>query len=347
MSDLDLSIVIPTYRGAQSLPRFVQELEAVLPPPTLARTELILVNDGSPDDTEAVLADLAADHVWVHGINLLRNHGQPVATMCGLAHARGDVVVTMDDDLQHPPDQLPLLLDELRRRPELDAVVGSWGRDEGVLRDLGSWVHGWADRVAHGTPKGFRHSAFRVIRRPVVDAMVRHRTRTPVIGPLLTQVTTRVANVEVRHDDRSMGQSNFRMAHGIRAVATNFIQGSTLPLRLMSGFGVTTALLAFLAAIVLAVRALIGTQTPPGWLSAFLATVFFGGAILVQIGLVGQYIHVIVREVRGAPRWTIRDTTDDARSARLDADLPLLEAKHEDGDALGEHEPGEHPYQRG
>ncbi|MBY5161958.1 glycosyltransferase [Salsipaludibacter albus] len=311
MSGIDLSVVVPTYRGADALPSLVAELDAARATLGLGAIELLLVNDGSPDDTEAVLDRLAEQHDWVHGIDLLRNHGQPVATMCGLAHARGALVATMDDDLQHPPDQLPLLVDELRRRPELDAVVGSWTRDEGLFRDAGSWLHGIADRLAHGTPKGFRHSAFRVIRRPVVEAMVAHQTRTPVVGPLLTQVTTRIDNVDVRHDDRTIGTSNFRTAHGVRAVVTNFIQGSTLPLRVMSGFGLATAAVAVLAGVVFAARALWGADTPPGWLSTFLATVFFGGAILFQIGLVGQYIHVIVREVRGAPRWTIRRTTDD------------------------------------
>lgn len=305
-----VSVVVPSYRGAGSLPPLVEALDEALAP-RLGTFEVLVVNDGSPDDTEQVLADLSRDRPWLRGITLLRNHGQATATMCGLAHARGDLVATMDDDLQHPPDQLVVLIDALTDDPELDAVVGTWRRDEGLWRDMGSRIHGWADRLAHGTPKGFHHSAFRVIRRPVAAAMVDHRTRTPAVGPLLTQSTTRVANVPVRHDTRSIGVSNFRAAHGVRAVVTNFIQGSTLPLRVMSGFGFVTAMVAFLTGGIFAVRGLIGGDTPPGWLSAFLATVFFGGIILFQIGLLAQYIHLIVREVRGSPRWTIRSTTDD------------------------------------
>lgn len=343
-----LSVVVPTYLGAGSLPRLVAELGRVLEVDRHDGVELVVVNDASPDDTEQVLADLAAANPWVRGINLFRNHGQPVATMCGLAHARGDLVATMDDDLQHPPDQLPMLVSELRAHPELDAVVGTWTRDEGLVRDLGSWVHAWSDRVAHGTPRGFRHSAFRVIRRPAVDAMVQHRTRTPVVGPLLTQVTTRVANLEVRHDERRVGRSNFRMVDGARLVVTNFIQGSTLPLRLMGGFGVATAAIAFLVAGALAVRALIGSSAPAGWLSAFLAIVFFGGIILFQISLVGQYIRVIVGEVRGSPRWTIRTTTPGAITA---ADVGPVEpgtaqAEERQGQGLGGDEPREHAHER-
>lgn len=306
---IDLSIVIPTYRGEGSLESLADQLAATLDPLEL-RWELILVNDASPDNTWTTIQRIGKRHPQVHGIDLLRNHGQPTATMCGLAHARGRLVATMDDDLQHPPDQLPRLLEALADRPELDAVVGSWARDQGPLRNLGSWVHGTADRLAHGTPKGFRHSAFRLIRRPAIDAMLAHQTRLPVVGPLLTQVTTRVANVDVRHDVRAVGSSNFRLGHGLRAVTSNFIQGSTLPLRVMSVFGLVVASLAFLGATALVVQAAAGTNTPPGWVSVFLATIFFGGTILVQIGLVGQYIHVIVKEVSGAPRWMIRETTE-------------------------------------
>lgn len=306
--DCDLSIVIPTYRSEASLPLLVERLHDVLA--GLERSyEVVLVNDASPDGTWATIERLAAQYPdTLRGIDLLHNHGQHVATMCGLAHARGTLVATMDDDLQHPPEELPKLLDALESHPEWDAVMGSWDRDQGVLRGLGSAIHAWADRLANGTPKGVRYSAYRVMRRPVVDAMVAHRTRLPVVGPLLTSVTSRVHNVDVRHDARAAGRSNFRFGHGVTAVMANVIQGSTLPLRVMSLFGFIVAAAAFVVGGVFLLRALTGAPTPPGWASAFLATMFFGGMILVQIGLLGQYVHVIVQEVRMRPRWDVRGT---------------------------------------
>lgn len=306
--ECDLSIVIPTYRSEASLPSLVERLHSVLA--GLGRShEVLLINDASPDETWATIGRLTAQYPeTLRGIDLLHNHGQHVATMCGLAHARGALVVTMDDDLQHPPEELPKLLDALESHPEWDAVMGRWGRDQGVLRGMGSAIHAWADRLANGTPKGVRYSAYRVMRRPVVDAMVAHRTRLPVVGPLLTSVTSRVHNVDVRHDARAEGRSNFRFGHGVTAVMANVIQGSTLPLRVMSLFGVIVAAAAFAIGGVFLVRAMTGAPTPPGWASAFLATMFFGGMILVQIGLLGQYVHVIVQEVRQRPRWDVRRT---------------------------------------
>lgn len=304
----DLSVVVPTYRGSGSLEELADRLAATICPLGLS-WELIIVNDASPDDTWHVVERLATSRPYVRGVDLLHNHGQPVATMCGLAHARGELVATMDDDLQHPPEELRKLWDALLEHPEWDAVVGSWPRDQGLLRELGSRIHAWSDRLAHRTPSGFRYTAFRLMRRPVVDAMIANQTRMPLVGPILTRSTNRVRNVEVRHDERRVGSSNFRFRHGVSAVVANFSQGSTLPLRIMSWFGFVVATISLVVGVALVIRAVRGVYTSPGWLSVFLATIFFGGIILFQVGLLSQYVHLIVQEVRQSPRWAIRRET--------------------------------------
>lgn len=331
----EITVVVPTYRAATILPELVHRMAVVLEGRGLDY-EFVLVNDASPDETWDVIEELAAARPGrVRGIDLLHNHGQHVATMCGLAHARGQLVVTMDDDLQHPPEELPKLLDALEANPEWDAVMGRWDRDQGAVRELGSRVHAWADRLANKTPRGLRYSAYRAMRRPVVDAMVAHRTRLPVVGPLLTSVTSRVHNVDVRHDARAEGRSNFRFGHGVTAVVANVIQGSTLPLRVMSGFGLVVAAIAFLVGGLFLVRTLAGAPTPPGWASAFLATVFFGGVILVQIGLLGQYVHVIVQEVRQRPRWDVRRRVGGLESEATEASGSVAAGPNESGAHVG------------
>jgi glycosyltransferase involved in cell wall biosynthesis len=305
MSDPYLSVVVPTYRGRDTLAQLIDRVSAVLDERGVS-FELIIVNDASPDDTWTVLEQLARRTPNVHAIDLQINHGQPRATMCGLAHARGCFVATMDDDLQQPPEELPKLLDALEEHPDWDAVVGAWERDEGKLRDVASWVHAATDRLAYGTPSGWRHTSFRLMRRSVVDAMVANETHTPVVGPLLRQVTNRVHNVWVEHHPRRHGVSGFRIAHGIARVRANFLSASTLPLRVLSGFGFVCASLASIAAMYFLIRWAFGAQTPVGFLSTFLAVVFFGGATLLGLGIVGEYIALIVGEVRRPPRWIIR-----------------------------------------
>lgn len=300
---LRMSVVVPTYRGAASLPELVERTRDAL---GNIPHEIIIVNDASPDDTWKVVEGLAATHPELVALDLLHNTGQARATLCGLAHARGEFVATMDDDLQQPPEQLPVLLNALLEQPTWDAVVGTWPRDDRWFRNLGSLVHRAVDRLVYRTPRDFRHTSFRVLRRPVVDAMLQHGTVTPVLGPLLRQVTSRVHNVEVDHHDRPYGTSNFRVGQAARTVLNNLLQASSLPLRLLSQFGLVVAAIAILLGLALIARVLAGSPGPPGWTSTALLTTFFGGATLFGLGLLGEYIHLIVDEVRRPPRWAIR-----------------------------------------
>jgi dolichol-phosphate mannosyltransferase/undecaprenyl-phosphate 4-deoxy-4-formamido-L-arabinose transferase len=298
-----LSVVIPTYRSAPALGELLDRLRAAL---AGIDYEVVIVNDASPDDTWERLEALATDHPELVAVDLLANRGQALATLCGVAHARGDLVATMDDDLQHPPEELPRLLEALAANPRWDAVVGTWPRDHGLVRAAGSWLFGWIDRLAHGTPKGFRHTAFRVMRRPLVDALLTHESRTPLFGPMLIQLSNEVHNVPVGHDARKHGASTLSLRAAARQVAANLIHGTTLPLRLLSRLGLLFAALALVLAIVFLGRWLAGADTPPGWTSVFIATVFFGGASLFGLGLLGEYVGLVVQEVRRPPRWSVR-----------------------------------------
>lgn len=308
MNELDLSVVVPAYRAEGSLVELVDRLAGVLRECDLS-FEIVLVNDASPDGTWKVIQELSAGRNYVLGIDLLSNHGQARATLCGLSYARGWLVATMDDDLEHLPEELPRLLEALDTHGEWDAVVGSWVRSGRVWRRLGSWIHEYVDRLAHGTPRGYRHSTFRVMRRPVVDALLAAQTRTPVLSPMLREIAGEVQNIPVRHGRRLYGSSGFQPLHGLRSVMTNFLQASTLPLRALSALGVLCALVALFVSAVLVGRWLAGVQTPPGWASSLLAVVFFGGMSLLGLGILGEYLSLIMREVRGAPRWSVRQET--------------------------------------
>lgn len=298
-----LSVVVPAYRSAPALGELLDRLRAAL---AGIDYEVVVVNDASPDHTWARLEALAREHPELVAVDLMANRGQALATLCGLAHARGDLVATMDDDLQHPPEELPRLLEALAANPDWDAVVGTWPRDHGPLRVLGSWIFARVDRLAHGTPRGFRHTAFRVIRRPLVDALLNHESRTPLFGPLLTQLSGEVHNVPVAHDPRRHGTSTISLRRAASSVWVNLLHGTTLPLRLLSRLGLLSAAVAVIIGVVFFARWLAGADTPPGWASVFMATLFFGGAGLFGLGLLGEYVGLIVQEVRRPPRWSVR-----------------------------------------
>jgi polyisoprenyl-phosphate glycosyltransferase len=325
-----LSVVIPTYRGRASLRLLIDQLVEVLTSEGWG-FEVIVVNDASPDDTWQVLLEAVAEHSSLRAIDLLRNHGQAAATMCGLAHAEGDLVATMDDDLQQPPEELPKLLAALLDHPEWDVVVGSWPRDEGLLRNLGSWVHALVHRLAHRTSTSYRHTTFRVLRRPVVESLLDNETRAPLVGQLLRQTTHRIGTVPVEHRRRAHGRSSFRMRTGVRTVATNLFQGTTLPLRALSVLGFAASVLSLLLAAVFLLRWAGGANPPPGWTSSFLAILFFGGATLLGVGLLGEYLSLVLEEVRRPPRWRIRGQVGDRRLVAAPPDGPAGEGRRAHG----------------
>jgi len=299
----EISVVVPTFSGAPGLPELVRRIGDALE----GRShEIVIVNDASPDDTWEVLEKLAVEHPDLVAVDLLGNRGQALATLAGLAHATGEIAVTVDDDLQQPPEEIPKLLAALDAEPRWDAVVGTWPRDHGFVRSLGSWFHAFVDRIAHGTPKGFRHTSFRAMRRRMVEALLSHESRTPVLGPMLRQLSSQVHNVEVAHHDRAHGSSTITMRESVGRVISNLVHGTTQPLRWLSRVGFLTAFVALTLGVIFLVRWALGASPPPGWTSSFLATTFFGGIILLGIGLLGEYTGIVVREVRRPPRWSVR-----------------------------------------
>lgn len=304
-ADTLLSVVVPVYNSASSLEELVERLLSALSQ-VGEPYEIILVNDGSGDESWEVIHGLLGAHPALVGVDLLRNHGQNAATMCGMAQARGDLVATLDDDLQHPPEELPTLLEHLHHHPDVDAVVGSWPQDQGLVRNFGTRVNAVLDRLSNGTPGQFHHTGFRVMRRPVVDSMLEHHTRTPIVWTLLTRSTSRVENVRVRHDPRRHGRSGYTLSSATRLVLKNFLQGTTLPLRLLSVLGFVSAVLAFVFSGVVLARWAAGIATPPGWASSTLAVTFFGGMTLFGLGLIGEYLRLLMIEAREPPRWSVR-----------------------------------------
>ena len=302
-----VSVVIPTYRAGATLDTLLDELDTVFDDSGIS-AEYVVVDDRSPDDTWERLKAAAERTPRLRAIRLQKNAGQMAATLCGIAAASGDTIVTMDDDLQHPPEEIPKLLAALDAAPEWDVVIGSWDRgNDGMFRSLGSGTFEWLQNLATPDGRNLRHTAFRAFRRPVGEAMVEHGTRHPVVPSMIFEVAGSVHNVEVAHAPRAEGESNFRFRSAVKLTLDNFTQSSALPLYWITAFGFFVAFAALAVGVFYIIRAIIGADTPPGWTSTFLAVLFFGGATLATIGLLGRYIAVIMNEVRRPPRWVIRD----------------------------------------
>lgn len=311
--------MVPVYNSAETLAELVNQLGTALPH-VAAAYQVILVNDGSRDHSWEVIVRLGQEHPWVQGINLMRNYGQQNALLAGIRGARYPVTVTMDDDLQHPPDQIPLLLEKLAQG--YDVVYGTptvtrqtfWRR---VSTRLTRMILRWTT----GVETASSGSAFRAFRTQLRQAFENYAGPFVVIDVLLTWGTTRFAATPVRHDPRRKGKSNYGfMQLAILAfdVTTSF---STYPLRLASllGFGVTLLGIVLLGFVL--VDYLIDRQNLSvfRFLAAILA--LFSGAQLFGLGIIGEYLARVHFRVMARPAYTVRERTDSPEKTEVELDV--------------------------
>lgn len=283
-----ISFVIPVYRSAESLPELHRRITTVFAD-AAQPIELVFVEDCGGDGSWSVIEHLAATEPNIRGFRMSRNYGQHNALLCGIREARGEIIVTLDDDLQHPPEEIPKLIAKLEE--DYDVVYGPPEREQhGFLRDLASQITKLALEGAMGAGNARHVSALRVFRTRLREAFAEYRSPTVNIDVLLTWATTRFSAVKVRHEERKFGQSGYTPGKLVRH-ALNMMTGfSTRPLQLASliGFGFALFGLAILAYVL--IRWLLQGSAVPGF--AFLASMIaiFSGAQLMALGVIGEYL---------------------------------------------------------
>lgn len=303
---MNLSIVIPVYNSEAILPMLIARLETVLPQ-IAQEYEVILVNDGSPDNSWEVIGQLGESRPWLRGILLMRNYGQHNALLAGIRAARYEVIVTMDDDLQHPPEEIPKLLQELEKG--YDVVYGiPQTETHGWMRNLASRFLKWLMGAALEIPHIPRSGAFRAFRAQVREAFLDYRSQFVSIDVLLSWGTSRFVFVTVRHDPRSIGKSTYTFRKLVRHTFNMLTGFSTLPLRLASLMGFVFTAFGMLVLIYVIVRYLIEGSPVQGF--PFLASIIaiFSGVQLFAMGIFGEYLARMYFRMMGRPPSVTRQT---------------------------------------
>jgi undecaprenyl-phosphate 4-deoxy-4-formamido-L-arabinose transferase len=277
--------------------------------------EIVLVNDGSPDNSGDVCrALLRSATVPITYIEHARNFGEHNAVMTGLRHARGAYVITMDDDLQNPPEEVIRLYDHARKGG-FDVVYTRYAvKKHAAWRNLGSRFANWVADQLLDKPKGLYLSSFRCMSAFVVREVVKYRGPYPYIDGLLLQVTQRLDSIEVKHFARAEGRSNYTLRRLIRLwlnLATNF---SILPLRLAVVAGVAMGFLGLVAAAYVIVEALVG-ETPSGWASLMTVTLLIAGAQFLILGVLGEYVGRAFLSANGKPQGVVREVITSRQEA--------------------------------
>lgn len=307
-----VSVVIPCYCSERTLPTLVDQLRAVLAVATEAY-EIVLVDDGSPDDTWSVVRDLAATYPEVRALRLSRNYGQQNALLAGVLTARYDVTVTMDDDLQHPPEEVPRLLEALSDRVEL--VYGV------AVEEEHAWLRSFASRaVKIAMSRGMRIegarqiSAFRAFHTYLRDAFGGIGGPDVALDVALSWATNRAVGVRVRMDRRTVGRSGYR-PRDLVAHALNMVLGySTAPLRAVIYLGLLCATLGVALLAVILYEYFTGTTTVAGFTTISSLVAIFSGAQMLAIGVLGEYIGRIHGSQTGRPTYVVRERVDSRSS---------------------------------
>ncbi|MBQ4536056.1 MAG: glycosyltransferase family 2 protein [Lachnospiraceae bacterium] len=301
-----VSFVIPCYRSENTIAHVVAEISEKMKELTQYEYEIILVNDCSPDNTFESIRKLCQEDSHIKGISFARNFGQHAALMAGLRHSAGDYVVCLDDDGQTPADEVDKLLSKLEEG--FDAVYAKYEhKQHSSFRNMGSKVNELMTRTMLGKPKELYISSYFAVRRFVVEDMIRYENSYPYVIGLVLRATKNITNVVVNHREREEGNSGYTLKKLMGLWFNGFTAFSVKPLRIATIIGGCSAGVGFLYGIYTIIKKFVVNGAPMGYSALMSALVFFGGMIMLMLGLIGEYIGRIYISMNNSPQYVIRE----------------------------------------
>ena len=306
-----ISICIPCYKSENNLESVVAEIKDEFAKHPEHDYQIVLTNDGSPDNTFEVIKKLCAEDEKIVGINLSKNQGQPCARLAAANHATGDALVFMDDDGQHPPEAVFRMIDKINEG--YDIVYAQFPQTtHKFTKRMTSKMYNKVMRATGTKPKDVTTSSFCAWSKTVMNAIKEYKSPFPSAGAYLQCVTDKFANVPVKHRSRLSGESGYtfkRMIYQSMNTLTNF---SIIPLRVASVLGSITALLGFIFGIVTIVRKIMNPSMVAGYASTIAIMLFLGGMIMLILGLIGEYIGRIYMTLSNKPQYVVSEVINPA-----------------------------------
>ena len=313
------SIVIPVYNSARYLAELHARIRSVMDRSN-EPYEILFVNDASVDDSLTVLRNIQKGDDQVVIVDLMRNFGQHNAVVCGFELSVGEFVITMDDDLQHPPEEIPKLIAAMQGT-EIDVVIGSYiERRHSQARNVASWMMKRLSWHTLGVPRNIKLNSFRLMKRRVAEAVVELAGSKPRVGLIIFQITRRIINVDVEHHERRNERTSYRPHQLIAAAIDNVVNYSALPLRLLAYGGFLTSLTAIILATFYLIKYFTGGIRVLGFTTLVILLLFFMGLTMCAFGIVGEYLVRIVWAAERRPPFVVRETI---RSVEREPAKPL------------------------
>lgn len=293
------SVIVPVYNSEKTLEELVKRTSNVFIHLQIKQCEIILVDDNSRDGSWNVMQRLHKNYSHVKIIKLSRNFGQHNATLCGMNYATGDVVITIDDDLQHRPEDIPKLLEALN--DDFDVVMARYDtKKHGMIRNIFTNVNTHLVRYLFNAPANFVTTSFRAFKRRKIDDIIQVKTSYPYITALIffTTPANKIGNTIITHENRKIGKSGYNFLKLLKLWSNLIINYSTIPLVVCGTFGIIISFGSFIYAFWIILQKLLNPDYGLiGWNSMMVAITFFGGSILIAISIIGEYLRRILAEV--------------------------------------------------
>lgn len=293
------SIVIPVYKSSKSLEILISKLQHISQESNY-EFELLLVNDSPFSiETRTCLQELEKNYSNISIIGLRKNQGQQMATLVGMSQSKGDYVITMDDDLQHPPEEIPKLINRITQDSRLDGVFAKPNylkKKHSLWRVASSYFIKKIDTVFLKKPKGLMLSSFRIMTRDLSQLVVENYNAMPSVSSLMVNASHNLESIEVEHGDRDFGKSNYTLPKLVHLALNSILHYSSIPLRIMAFVGLLGFIGSMIFIVVIVVRRLMLDIEFPGYASTVSLISFFGGLNLFAVGLIGEYLIRVIRE---------------------------------------------------
>ena len=304
-----ISVAIPCYKSVKTIERVVDEIREAITSHPGYDYQIVLVNDYPFDDTFSVIRKLCEQDEKIVGVNLSRNYGQAAAKMAAIPYVKGDVLVVMDDDGQHPADGIIPLVKKIEEGYDIVYAYFKSKKHSAFKRITSSINRKIAE--FNGTKiKGIHSSSFYAISRFAVDAYADYNSPFPSTMGYLNKVVGKVTEIEMPHRERLEGTSNYTLKKLLKLWFTGFTNFSVAPLRLISAVGAIVAVLGFVFGLAIVITKIINPAMAAGYASTMSVLLLLGGMILFALGFIGEYIGRIYMTVSNLQQYRVRETVN-------------------------------------
>ena len=302
--NITYSIVIPVYNSTEWLKELVDRLTDVFTSVVEDTYEIILIDDASSDpSTWKMMKLLAEKFSEVIIVQLRRNFGKAGAVLCGFEQARGKYIFTMDDDLQHLPEDIPKFIEH----KDHDVVMGRYIRkNHPFLKRFTSRIKGWFDWKIAGKPFHVQSNPFRMYKSDVAKAMLKMTTPYPFISAIMYYTTRDIVTVDIEHGRRNGTPSSFNMLKRLKSFSNLLLNHSSFMLQFVSVMGVSVSLVSFLLGIFYVIKNFVVGRPVPGWTSLIVVTLFLNGLLLFSVGIIGEYLIRIINGIERRPPYLVK-----------------------------------------